>query len=210
MKSFEVYFDKYMSTLCEKNPDPSHDISHVRRVVAIAKKLATSENADVKIVVPAAYLHDCVYISKDDKRRKQASQISADKALELLTEWEYPTEYIPAIQHCISAHSFSANIQTESIEARVVQDADRLDAMGAIGIYRCLAFSGVVKRPLYAPDDPYCEDRDPDDSKYTLDHFFTKLLHLQERLNTESAKQEGTIRLQTMRMYLGALKKELV
>src|ERR1017187_3954154 len=142
MEKFENLFESYMSNLCDENPDPSHDILHVKRVVAIAKKLSLEENANLEVVVPAAYLHDCVYISKTDQRRSQASRISADRAIELLKDWKYSEELFPAIHHAISAHSFSANIPPETIEAQVVQDADRIDAMGAIGIFRCFAFSG--------------------------------------------------------------------
>ncbi len=209
MEKFEQTFEDYMSEVCQKNPDPSHDILHVKRVVNIAKKLAAQEKANLKIVVPAAYLHDCVYISKTDTRRKMASKISADRAVELLTHWSYPKEFLPAIHHAILAHSFSAKIDAVSLEAKIVQDADRLDAMGATGIFRCFAFSGLAQRPLYRAQDPFCESRTPDDSDNTLDHFFTKLLHLQDKLNTPSARAEGELRLQTMTIYLNDLRREL-
>jgi uncharacterized protein len=209
MKKFERTFEEYMSNECLKNPDPSHDILHVKRVVNIAKKLAIQEKANLQIVIPAAYLHDCVYISKTDERRRQASRISADKAVELLAKWTYPKDLLPGIHHAISAHSFSAKIKAESMEAKVVQDADRLDAMGATGIFRCFAFSGLANRPLCRIDDPFCKERSPDDSDNTLDHFFSKLLHLQGKLNTPSARIEGALRLQTMNIFLDSLRREL-
>ncbi len=209
MENFERIFEEYMSTVCDANPDPSHDILHVKRVVSIAKKIGRAENANLEIVVPAAYLHDCVYISKIDDRRKQASTISADKAVELLAMWGVQKNLLPEIHHAISAHSFSANIKAETVEAKVVQDADRLDAMGSTGIFRCFAFSGLANRPLCRVDDPFCDDRPPDDSDNTLDHFFTKLLHLQDRLNTPSARKEGALRLQSMNMFLDSLRREL-
>jgi len=103
----------------------------------------------------------------------------------------------------------SAKINAESIEAKVVQDADRLDAMGATGIFRCFAFSGLANRPLHQFADPFCKVRTPDDSDNTLDHFFTKLLHLQDKLNTDSAKVEGSLRLHSMNLYLDSLQREL-
>jgi len=210
MEKFERTFENYMTTICLENPDPSHDILHVKRVVKIAKNLATQEQANLQVVIPAAYLHDCVYISKIDDLRKQASKISADKAVELLTQWAYPKDLVPSIHHAILAHSFSAKVIAESVEAKVVQDADRLDAMGATGIFRCFAFSGLAKRPLYRSEDPFCENRFPDDSDNTLDHFFNKLLHLQDKLNTPSAKREGMLRLQAMNTFLGSLRRELL
>lgn len=210
MEKFEALFKDYMVLVCELNPDPSHDIFHVERVVALAKKLAYEEGANLNIVVPAAYLHDCVYISKTDSRRSEASRLSAEKAVELLSQWAYPEEYYPSIQHAIAAHSFSAKIKPETIEAQIVQDADRLDAMGATGIFRCFAFSGLARRPLYFTPDPFCKSRAPDDQTNTLDHFFTKLLHLHDKLNTASAKAEGAKRLHTMKLFLESLERELI
>ncbi len=135
-----------MKQVCTENPDPSHDILHVERVVSVAKKLAREEGAKLEVVIPAAYLHDCVYISKTDARRSQASRISADHAMELLKGWNYPAEFLPAVHHAIAAHSFSAKIPPETIEAKVVQDADRLDAMGAVGL--CEAFA-LTRSPEY-------------------------------------------------------------
>jgi uncharacterized protein len=209
MNSFEKLFHDYMKQVCAENPDPSHDILHVERVVNVAKKLAREEGAKLEVVIPAAYLHDCVYISKTDSRRTQASRISADHAMELLKGWNYPAEFLPLIHHAIAAHSFSAKIPTETIEAKVVQDADRLDAMGAVGIFRVFAFSGLSRRALYWPEDPFCETRTPDDSTNTLDHFYVKLLRLHKALNTASAKAEGQRRLQVMEGFLDSLKVEL-
>lgn len=209
MNSFEHKFEAYMEKLCQNHPDPSHDLLHVKRVVATAKVLAQIEGADLNVVVPAAYLHDCFYISKSDSRRSKASTLSADKAMDLLKTWDYPEEYHQQIYDAIAAHSFSANITAETLEAKIVQDADRLDAMGAIGIFRCFAFSGMAKRPLYCENDPFCESRQPDDSAHTLDHFFEKLLHLQKQLNTGSAKFEGEKRLAVMKFYLDELKREI-
>lgn len=198
-----------MTALCAEHPDPSHDILHVGRVVQLAEKLAFEEGADPEVVLPAAYLHDCIYISKTDSRRSQASTLSADKAVQLLREWNYPEEKLQAVHAAIAAHSFSARISASSLEAKVVQDADRLDAIGAIGIARCFAFSGLAKRALYNPVDPFCESRLPDDQSNTVDHFFIKLLKLPERLHTKSARIEGEKRLRTMKLYLEALQTEL-
>lgn len=209
MDKFNKLFDDYMSQVCDQNPDPSHDIHHVRRVVQLAEKLARKEGAKLEVVVPAAYLHDCVYISKTDSRRSESSKISASKALELLNEWNYPEMHFEEIAHAIEAHSFSAGIPAQTIEAKVVQDADRLDAIGAIGIFRCFAFSGVSKRPLYSSHETFSKSRVLDDKTNTLDHFYTKLLHLPDLLQTHSAKKEGEARLATMRSYLKSLEDEL-
>jgi uncharacterized protein len=210
MEKFETLFYNHMAHLCAEHPDPSHDLLHVTRVVGLAKRLAEKEGAQLEVVVPAAYLHDCVYISKTDHRRKRASRISADRAVELLRSWNYPVDHLPAIHHAILAHSFSAGLPAETIEAKVVQDADRLDAIGAIGVFRCFAFSGISKRPLYSLDDPFCLERNPEDSSYTLDHFFVKLLHLEKSLHTKSACEEAEPRVSAMKTFLASLKREIL
>ncbi|MCC2677451.1 MAG: hydrolase [Pseudobdellovibrio sp.] len=198
-----------MVELCAKHPDPSHDILHVDRVVKMAEKIAKAESADLEVVLPAAYLHDCVYISKADPRRSQASTLSADKAVQLLREWNYPEEKLQAVHAAIAAHSFSAGIAAKSLEAQVVQDADRLDAVGAIGIARCFAFSGLALRPLYSEQEPFAETRALNDQANTLDHFFIKLLRLQEKLGTETAKKVGLERMVFLEKYVATLKSEL-
>lgn len=205
---FEPQFDEFMAALCLEHPDPSHDISHVHRVVRLAKALAREEGADPRVVVPAAYLHDCVVILKTDPRRNQASQISAERAVQLLAEWQYPAEHFEAIAHAIKVHSFSAGFRAETLEAKVVQDADRLDGMGAIGVFRASAFSGMVRRSLYNEEDPFCRDRTPDDRTYALDHFYAKLLKLQSMLTTKSGQQEGLRRQQYMRLFIEELERE--
>lgn len=200
----------FMEEVCNQNPDPSHDLLHVKRVTELARELAERENADLNVVIPAASLHDCVYISKADPRRKMASRLSADKAVSLLMEWGYPQQYMEAIHHAVAAHSFSANIEALTLEAKIVQDADRLDAIGAIGIARCFAFSGLSNRPFYNEQDPFCSERELDDSTNSLDHFYVKLLKISETLHTRSAKLEADKRYATMQSFLSGLKEELV
>jgi uncharacterized protein len=207
--SYEKLFHEFMSGVCAAHPDPTHDILHVERVVAVAKKLAHEEGAKLEVVVPAAYLHDCVYIAKTDSRRAHASTISADRALELLKDWGYDKSLFPAIHHAIRCHSFSANIAPETLEAKIVQDADRLDAIGAIGVVRAFWYSGLIRRRFYNPEDPFCKTRVSDDYDNTLDHFSVKLLKLQDQLHTPAAKSIGARRMQTMHSFLEALRSEI-
>ncbi|MFB6097619.1 MAG: HD domain-containing protein, partial [Salinibacter sp.] len=117
--------------------DAAHDRAHVERVVTTARRLARAEDAHMDVVVPAAWLHDCVVLPKDHSDRAQASTHAAEAARGLLEEEGYPEQWIPAIEHAIEAHSYSGAIEPETIEAKVVQDADRIDALGAIGLARC-------------------------------------------------------------------------
>jgi len=190
--------------------DPSHDSLHLKRVVNMAKHLCEKEKANPHIVIPGAWLHDFVVIPKDSPLRKEASRISATRAIEFLERVGYPKEFHAAIAHCIEAHSFSANVPTETLEAKVVQDADRLDALGAIGIARMLITSGRMKRPLYSEIDPLCENGRPaDDNEFTIDHFYIKLFRVAETLKTKSALNEGLRRANVMKVYLKDLALEL-
>ncbi len=189
--------------------DPAHDLLHFKRVVKIAKEICIKENAKMEVVVPAAWLHDFVIIPKNDPRRKEASQLSADEAIRFLKELSYPEIYLEEIGHAIAAHSFSANIETKTLEAKIVQDADRLDALGAIGIARCFATAGILKTSFYSEIDPFCENRKIDDKFFTVDHFFAKLFKIAETLKTESGRIEGFKRVKVMKNYLKDLADEI-
>lgn len=189
--------------------DPGHRIDHVDRVFVNALELAEDESADLAIIVPAVYLHDCVPVSKFSEKRPEASRLSARKAAELLQENGYPAEYTEAIQHAIAAHSYSACITPETLEAKVVQDADRLDSLGAIGIARVFLVGGQFNNAIYNPDEPFPTDRVLEEKKYIVDHFHAKLLKLGETFNTRSGKQEAKQRLQYMRDFIEELQEEV-
>ena len=189
--------------------DPAHDISHVQRVVQNTLRLTEAENGNPAITVPAAWLHDCVSVAKDSPLRKQASRLAAQEAVRFLQSVDYPPDLLAPIYHAIEAHSFSANIATESLEARIVQDADRLEAVGAIGITRCFLTGGSLGTALYDPSDPFAENREPDDRRYTLDHFYCKLLGLADTMKTAAGKAEAIKRTDYMRAFLLQLGSEV-
>jgi len=189
--------------------DAAHDRAHVERVVATARRLAQHEEAEMAVVVPAAWLHDCVVVPKDHPRRDEASRLAADAAGTFLREAEYPARWIDDIQHVIAAHSYSGDVPPETVEAKVVQDADRLDALGAVGIARCFMVGGALDHALYDPDDPFCDDRPPDDDTYSVDHFYAKLLRLPDTMQTEAGRQEAERRAAFMRSYLDRLADEI-
>ena len=207
-EKFEALFENKVKTIATSD-DPAHDILHFRRVVKSAKQIAKAEKANLDVVVPAAWLHDLVNVPKNDARRSQASKLSAEAAVLFLKEISYPEIFFNDIAHAIEAHSFSANIQTRSLESQVVQDADRLDSIGAIGLARCFATAAAMKRPFYAEEDAFCKKRTPDDSLYTIDHFFKKLLILEEKINTASAKIIAKKRTEYLKNYLNILKEEI-
>ena len=166
--------------------DAAHDPAHVRRVVANATWLGRTESAAAEVVLPAAWLHDCVIVPKSSPERKQASRLAAAEAVRRLREAGYPAAFHARIAHAVEAHSFSAGIAPASLEAKIVQDADRLDAIGMIGVARCFYTAGRMGSALYDPEDPRAERRPLDDAAYALDHFRTKLLKLKDGFQTET------------------------
>ncbi len=152
--------------------DPAHDLSHIKRVVQNTLQLTDIEKGNAKVTVPVAWLHDCVCVPKNSSRRKHASRLAADAAQQFLESLDYPSALLSQIHHAIAAHSFSARIATETLEARIVQDTDRLEALGAIGITRCFLTGGSIDTPLYGAADPFANNRTADDRQYTLDHFY--------------------------------------
>lgn len=189
--------------------DAAHDIEHIKRVVKNTIYLTDIEDANSSITLPAAWLHDCVAVPKDSSKRSHGSRLAAESAIRFLAEIAYPKDLLPEIYHAIEAHSFSANIPARSLEAKVVQDADRLDSLGAIGIARCLLVGGHLGLSLCANDDPFCDEREPDDSLFTIDHFYAKLLKLPATMQTEAGKAEAERRAQLMRNYLEQLRAEI-
>jgi len=189
--------------------DAAHDLQHVRRVVHNAIQLTTGEGADPLITLPAAWLHDCVAVAKDSPQRARGSLLAAEAAVAFLAGLGYPEDRLPGVFHAIEAHSFTAGIPPRTVEARVVQDADRLDSLGAIGIARCLLVGGHLGRPLCAPEDPFCLERPPDDRLYTIDHFYAKLLKLPATMQTAAGREEAERRADFMRDYLDRLRAEM-
>jgi uncharacterized protein len=189
--------------------DPAHDLMHIDRVVANARQLTAMEGARAEIVIPAAWLHDCVIVPKNSPRRSEASRMAAAEATRLLTAWGCNEDWLPAIAHAIEAHSFSAKIEPRTLEAKVVQDADRLDALGAAGLARMLMLGGFMRKPLYKADDPFCEKGAPDESHAVIDHCYTKLLTLAGTMQTAAGKQEASHRTAFIQRFLDELRREL-
>lgn len=119
------------------NDDGSHDLAHLDRVWGNVQAIVAAEGGDTEILAAAVLLHDCVAVEKNSPLRNQASRLAAEKAVSLLTELRWPKDRQQAVAHAIEAHSFSAGIEPGTLEARILQDADRLDALGFMGVARC-------------------------------------------------------------------------
>ncbi len=189
--------------------DSGHDLAHVCRVVKASEELGRIEGALPDITLAAAWLHDCVVVAKDSPQRSQASRMAADRAGQFLMQVGYATSLIPAIQHAIVAHSFSAKVAPESLEAKVVQDADRLEALGALGLARCLATGGSMGVKLLDPEEPFPIERTAEDAKYSVDHLFVKLLKLPAQMQTTAGRHRANQCADFLLHFLHQLATEL-
>ncbi|MCF6316913.1 MAG: HD domain-containing protein [Marinosulfonomonas sp.] len=190
--------------------DTSHDLAHADRVWLNAREIASNEGCgNLRVLIAAAYLHDLVSLPKDHVDRHKSSSLSADKAAPVLQQLGYTADETTQVQHVIAAHSYSANIAPETIEAMILQDADRLDALGAIGIARTFAVSGALGRPIYDAADPFAKARQLDDRKFAIDHWPIKLLRLAALMNTDSGKALARQRVVLMKGFLTQLASEL-
>ena len=193
---------------CTDRP-PAHDFLHVERVAAMARRLALAEGARLEVVVPAALLHELVNLPKGHPDSHTSGDLCAVEALRVLADAGYERALAEEIALCIRDHAFSKGAAPRTREAAVMQDADRLDAIGAIGIARCFATSTEMMRPFYAPDDPFCRERAPDDKQWGIDHFFRKLLRIEAGLHTATAREIARPRTAFMRAYLDQLGSEI-
>ncbi|MBT3573488.1 MAG: HD domain-containing protein [Nitrosopumilus sp.] len=191
------------------NNDTAHDFDHVMRVYNNAQKIVKKENANPKLILSAVLLHDIVSYSKSSKRSKFSSIDSAKKSKIILKKYGFTNDEIIVISDAIAEHSFSQNKIPQTLEGKILQDADRLDALGAIGIARVFATSGSLNRPFYNIDDPFCNKRNPDDDIWAVDHFFNKLLKLEFTMNTKSGKIEAKKRTKVLKVFLKQLKSEI-
>ncbi|MGE7959293.1 HD domain-containing protein [Pseudomonas sp. NPDC089530] len=189
--------------------DGAHDLSHLQRVWANVRRIAREDGGDLHVLLAATLLHDCVAVEKNSPLRAQASRLSAEKASALLQQLDWPDAKIAAVVHAIEAHSFSAAIEANTLEAKILQDADRLDALGALGVARTFSVGGRLNRALYDPHDPQAEHRDYDDSRFTLDHFHTKLLHLAEGFQTITGARLAQVRHARLKRFLDELIDEI-
>jgi uncharacterized protein len=158
--------------------DGSHDLAHILRVFRNAMRIHATEGGDGEMLAAAVLLHDCVAVEKNSPLRSQASRLAAEKASAILRHLDWPEVKVMAVAHAILTHSFSANIPPESLEAKILQDADRLDAIGMVGAARCFYVAGRLSSELYDPADPRAENREIDDKRYSIDHFPAKLFKL--------------------------------
>ena len=202
INNFENYLGK------QSFDDGSHDISHFRRVWRLAQRLSSRDD-DKLVILAACYFHDIVSYPKNDPRRSRSSKDAASKTRDILTEMNFPEEKLDNVCHCIESHSYSANIETKTHEAKIVQDADRMESLGAIGLARTFYVAGRMGSQIFSSTDPFAKDRELDDSKFAIDHFKTKLLKLPDTMKTVEGKKEAIKRARILEVYLEQWREEL-
>lgn len=188
--------------------DAAHDLAHVGRVWRNVQTIAAQEGGDLTILCPATWFHDAVNLPKDSTDRAKASLWAADWAVTWLDADGFAKDKQGDVHHAIHAHSFSAGVAPRSPEAMILRDADRLDALGAVGIARVFAVSGALGRPLFDTEDPFARRRDLDDTRFAVDHFYTKLLKLKESMVTQAGRAMAEARSARLETYLDWLAEE--
>ncbi|MBL7080207.1 HD domain-containing protein [Candidatus Bathyarchaeota archaeon] len=168
-------------------PHGTHGLEHTMRVYRTCMALGKALGADMSILLPAVLLHDVV---RDGEDHASASSV---KAGEILRDLDYPEKAIKEISKTIGAHSFSAGRIPESLEAKILSDADKLDAMGALGVYRAAMYSAEHGRPL--------EDY--------IAHFSKKLLTLRDMIFTDEARRLAESRHRFLLEFLEQIEGEL-
>ncbi|USE37783.1 phosphohydrolase [Endozoicomonas sp. SCSIO W0465] len=211
LSSWERKIIVRLQSLNHNHDDDSHDFSHFQRVWKTAQQIMDQEPMPVNrlVVLAACYFHDIVVLPKDHPERFRASSLAALKTRACLEDMGFPCELIENVCHSVESHSYSAGIVPETIEAKVVQDADRMEALGAIGLARVFYTSGLLRRKMFDPEDPLAKHRGLDDREYALDHFQVKLLKLSETMQTTAGRRMAERNSDYLREYMDKLLKEL-
>jgi uncharacterized protein len=205
LRPLKAYVEKRLS---EQDPDPGHDLAHFLRVAFWTTRIGGS-SVQPREAIAAALLHDIINVPKNSPLRTQASQLCAEEAEKILPDYGFSKEAIQRISEAIRCHSFSRGEKPTTPLAKALQDADRLEALGSIGIMRCISVGSKMGTGYFHSNDPWAKNRALDDKRYSIDHFFVKLLKLPESMTTEAGRIEAQRRADTMRIFLERLGEEL-
>jgi uncharacterized protein len=205
-------FDDLASRLLpalESKGDGAHDRAHLRRVWMNAQQIHVQEGGDFEILAASVLLHDCVYVPKNSPDRSRASHLAAVHARSILQSLNWTPKRIDITVGAIETHSYSAGLEPYTLEGRILQDADRLDAIGFIGIARCFYTAGRLSSQIYDPSDPPSTQRELNDSLFALDHFPQKLLLLAEGFKTSAGQRLALARHQVMQEFYHGILAEI-
>jgi uncharacterized protein len=199
--------------------DPVHGFDHILRVYRLAEHIAQSESADLEIVRAAALLHDAEgsAVAGDpasgDSRRSNHQLSSAEFAAQVLAGQGWPAERIAAVQHCIRAHRFrDLSEQPQTLEAQVLFDADKLDAIGAIGVARAIAYAAQRGQPAFVqPSARFIQagELEPGEPHSAYHEYEFKLKHIRQRLYTPTGRSLAAERHRRMSDFFRCLAEEI-
>jgi uncharacterized protein len=194
-----------------RGAESGHDFDHVLRVLALAERLARAEGADVDVVRAAALLHDIARADEDATNSGDHAQMAAERARTLLLARGVAPARADAVAHAIAAHRFRGTTAPQTLEAKILFDADKLDSIGAIGVARAYAISGVLNQRLWNEISPDAvATRDQHNSNHTaVAEFVVKLSKVRERVHTAAARQIANERHAYMAEFFERLGREV-
>jgi len=198
-----------------QDADPVHDFEHVLRVYRLAERLAKAEGADLEVVRAAALLHDSRGSAPglEGEARAEHHLASAEFARDVLTEKHWPEVKIKSVQDCIRAHRFRGEEDApETIEAKVIFDADKLDVLGAIGVARTIAYGALDDKPIYAePSEQFLQtgETTPGEPYSSYHEFLFKLRNVKDRMFTPTGKTLADARHAFLLQFFEELRAEV-
>jgi uncharacterized protein len=188
----------------------AHGFDHVLRVTALAERIARAEGADGRIVRAAALLHD---VTATGPGRDDHHITAAQRAGEILLSLGYPAEEVDAVAHCILAHRFrsaGAGVAPQTLEAQCVYDADKLDAIGAVGVARAFVYGAESGQPIWGPVSAEFKADVPTGEPHTAHHeFYAKLRHIRDRLYTQTGRMIASERHRYMAGFFERMGQEV-
>ena len=192
--------------------DNAHDFNHILRVTKMADYLARVEGADMEIVRAAALLHDISRAEEDQSGQGDHAEMAAERAREILIGRGGRAERAAAVAHAIAAHRYRGSVQPQTLEAKILFDADKLDSIGAVGIARAYAMAGALKQQLWSEprEDGIATREQHGDSNHTpVAEFMVKLRHVHERVHTATARKIAQERHDYMSQFFERLGREM-
>lgn len=188
--------------------DKAHDLNHSRRVMGVAMHLAEKEGADKEVLVAASLTHDLHRLS--NKGYVPPEETLAEVRA-ILKESNFPSDKLEDVLDCVRVHddyNFSGKNRASTVEQEVIQDADNLDALGAVGVARAFAYGGKHNQPLWERDEESEDDYDPSAESSIITHFHQKLFKLKDSMNTDTAESLAQDRHDFMVKFVKEFKKE--
>lgn len=189
--------------------DPAHDLAHCLRVALWAIELGRPLGVDPREAIAAALMHDIVNVPKDHPDRHRASELSADAARAELPAFGFAADAVDRIADAVRDHSYSRGATPTGALGQALQDADRLEALGALGLFRCISTGARMGARYFHEDDPWARDRPLDDRAFSIDHFFKKLLLLPDTMLTDGGRIEARRRAAFLQATIAAVAHEL-